>query len=1016
MSTDVTKTSEFKSICSFNPVNQTVHDSALERISSVVFSVISDLQSTDKELDSESIATFSEKIGQINTKLKDEGKGTPFTVALYTMSLLTDLRAKLSPENQDVLTNPFIARLKELAEQDTIKDKVGVATQLYNFQKNVLNPALLKAESREELAALKPLVQLVFTIKSKVEEVDPNGKLDELKKASYENYNYTYFTADPGYQALINYAPGSISNLESSQSRAKVISKLTEVQQVIARIADNPHMPTKDKVALYQAFTQIQKEFGENGAELNEVIDALETTLDLHKGIKSSFPLEMKELLSNPISGELSPIATKLVAFERDHLIPALQHMATREELLALEPLVDQCIDLKPKVDSADAEGRLSETHAAMIDLYNAKLQKTNVNFAPLISYTPGKLGDLSNSARREKLANSLAEYIEGAIKSFDHPIFQQEEKMALYEAVLKIQSEFNDHKDGARLEPTAKALRKALSIPEPELAKVKPEPKAKSSLFAMWEKRASESGSENSSPKSTTIPSKKEVEVSPEVRRQKSLQIIQEKLGSLDLNSQFLSEDISYIKSQISTLRSISGNPVEFKHLEKAFDVLLNPETLAVSSEEKFLMGFVLEKHKLSKLDLAKFVKKDEDINKPDVLKKVSARVLASYVDQERVTVFDAQSNMLRALKQKAFHPEQLEATASRAVDIARSTAKQMRFRRFTDLYTLNPALNHNFTANYSTLVQTFELFTRETVMPDLEKNWSKLATAYDSPTSGKFSELLTNYSYMNPRRQFSIYVASCQEDFLNSLGLQLIDRTPLRELEPYLSQKVEEHKTDGAKTFLINYEDHFQEEHLWLFDNAHRIVMPHNQGDNDNTNLGKGVCYNNSLSRMSTLMRDPTMDRSTLQMGSTERTRFHQNLVGRKVEKAKDGAMSWDEATRAIKDNCEVYGLRHHHTTSPFSSDGGLYENLATKMEEFSNLGYSQVILGLRDPKTGTGHAVNLIFDKAHGIYSIEDDNLGRIEFSNLKELQAQGKEYFKIFYPHNTELTFECYALAK
>jgi hypothetical protein len=104
-----------------------------------------------------------------------------------------------------------------------------------------------------------------------------------------------------------------------------------------------------------------------------------------------------------------------------------------------------------------------------MIDLHNAKLQKTNVNFAPLISYTPGKLGDLSNSGRREKLANSLAEYIEGAIKSFDHPIFQQEEKMALYEAVLKIQNEFNGHKDGARLKPTAKALRKALSIPEPK-------------------------------------------------------------------------------------------------------------------------------------------------------------------------------------------------------------------------------------------------------------------------------------------------------------------------------------------------------------------------------------------------------------------------------------------------------------------------------------------------------------------------------------------------------------------
>ncbi|MCP5491015.1 MAG: hypothetical protein H7A42_07900 [Chlamydiales bacterium] len=82
-----------------------------------------------------------------------------------------------------------------------------------------------------------------------------------------------------------------------------------------------------------------------------------------------------------------------------------------------------------------------------------------------------------------------------------------------------------------------------------------------------MWEKRASGSGSENSTPKISTLLKK----ISPEVRRQKSIQIIQEKLGSLDLQSQFLSENISDIKRQIRTLRSISGDQAEFKHLEKS-------------------------------------------------------------------------------------------------------------------------------------------------------------------------------------------------------------------------------------------------------------------------------------------------------------------------------------------------------------------------------------------------------------------------------------------------------------
>lgn len=987
MSTDVTQSSTFKSICSFNPENQTIKESGLKSISSVVSSVISHLQTTDHELDSEAIATFSQKIGLINSKLEDGGKGTPFSVALYTMDLLVDLRKNLSPENQDVLKHPFVAQLKDLVEQDTIEDQAGIATQIYRFQKNVLNPALLQTQSREELAALRPLVKLIFEITPKVADADPKGILNKLKEITIANYNYTYTVTNPTYTTLLAYEPGSISNLENPKSN------LTELQQQIGRIADGPHMTTHDKVTIYHAYLQIQAEFGENGAELNEVIDTLETTLGLHKGIKSGFPLELTELLSKPISGELAPIAKQLAAFERDHLIPALQQATTREELTALEPLLDQCIELKSKVISGDKKSRLENSHNEMINLWNAKFYKTDPNFAPLVAYTPGKIKNLSSPERREQVATSIHEYIEKAIPSFDHPIFKQDEKMALYEAVLQIQTEFQEHGDGKRLEPTAKALREALSIPEPELVIPKPEPKvepkAKSGVFAMWEKRASGSGSENSTPKISHVAPKKEI--SPEVRRQKSIQIIQEKLGSLDLQSQFLSENISDIKRQIRTLRSISGDQAEFKHLEKALDALQDPTPLAISDEEHVFMKFLGKKHNLSKVQLRQ------------------------YQAQEKPTVINAKSELLKTLKKSVATPDRLDAVAQRALATESANAKQMRFRRFTDIHAPNPALSHNFTAHYPALIQTFELFTRETVLPDLEKSWIKLATVYDSHTGGKFSELLTNYSYMDPSKQFATYANWCQKDFFKSLDLGAIDHIPLGEINAYLAEKVEAHKTDGADTFDRNYEAHFQQEHLWLFDNYDKIVLPHNQGDNDNTNLGKGVCYNNSLSRMSTLMREPTMDRSTLPMGSTERTRFHQNLVGRKLEKAKEGTMAWDEATLAIKSNCEVYGLRHHHTTTPFSSDGGLYENLAAKMKEFSDLGYSQVILGLRNPKTKTGHAVNLIFDQTNGIYSIEDDNLGRVNYSSLNELQTQAKVYFKTFYPDNTELTFECYRLA-
>ncbi|MCB1076125.1 MAG: hypothetical protein KDK59_11455, partial [Simkania sp.] len=524
-----------------------------------------------------------------------------------------------------------------------------------------------------ELAALRPLVKLIFEITPKVADADPKGILNKLKEITIANYNYTYTVTNPTYTTLLAYEPGSISNLENPKRRATIVSKLTELQQQIGRIADGPHMTTHDKVTIYHAYLQIQAEFGENGAELNEVIDTLETTLGLHKGIKSGFPLELTELLSKPISGELAPIAKQLAAFERDHLIPALQQATTREELTALEPLLDQCIELKSKVISGDKKSRLENSHNEMINLWNAKFYKTDPNFAPLVAYTPGKIKNLSSPERREQVATSIHEYIEKAIQSFDHPIFKQDEKMALYEAVLQIQTEFQEHGDGKRLEPTAKALREALSIPEPELVIPKPEPKvepkAKSGVFAMWEKLASGPGSENSTPKISHVAPRKEI--SPEVRRQKSIQIIQEKLGSLDLQSQFLSENISDIKRQISTLRSISGDQAEFKHLEKALDALQNPTPLAISDEEHVFMNFLGKKHNLSKVQLRQ------------------------YQAQEKPTVINAKSELLKTLKKSVATPDRLDAVAQRALATESANAKQMRFRRFTDIHAPNPALS---------------------------------------------------------------------------------------------------------------------------------------------------------------------------------------------------------------------------------------------------------------------------------------------------------------------------------
>ena len=160
---------------------------------------------------------------------------------------------------------------------------------------------------------------------------------------------------------------------------------------------------------------------------------------------------------------------------------------------------------------------------------------------------------------------------------------------------------------------------------------------------------------------------------------------------------------------------------------------------------------------------------------------------------------------------------------------------------------------------------------------------------------------------------------------------------------------------------------------------------------------------------------MKNPTIDRNTIKMGSSSKSRYHQAAISQGAEKAKKGLMKWTEVTQSITENCSVYGLAHHYTHH-VSTNGDIHENLVNDMEEFSETGYKQVLLGLRNPSgSGGGHAINLIFDKANGIYSIQDDNLGRVEFTSLAQLKKSARTYFKAFYPLHTDIEFECYKTA-
>jgi len=997
MSTNVTHSEQFNQIHDFNPkeINAAKRKNSQKivgTITDLVSEVIGFVQTSDGQSDMERVARFSEQVGVINEQFSQEGKGVPFATHLFTLNLLSNLKTHLPPTNQEILQHPLLKDLKAISEQEEIEAPLDVATGLLQFQKNILNPALARATTPEEVRALRPVVQLCLNINERVQAFDETGTLQGLSSDSLNLFNYKFVQTSQIYQFVIPYEAGSISNLQSSERREQVVSKLTKLQTDVAKIADGPHMSTEDKVAFYDALIQIQKEFGENGAELDPVINALAETLELHDGIKSAFVLELKELSTADAIASPASVVTKLKAFEQDHLIPALENVTTREELNALEPLVDQCIAVQAKVGDSDGDRSLQASNSSMINLYNAKLHSTTKYFPFLLSYEKGDAGDLSEEARRGRVATTIGNFIENLIPTLGHPLFSSAEKQTIYNAVITLQGELEEHGDGKLLEPTAKALREALGIPEPKkVVRDLPSPpkvSSKKNLFAIWEARSSQD-SVRESPSPTRV--RKRQELSPQAKRERSLQVIHEKLAGLDVHSLSFSDDVTTIKREISKLRSIpEASPTEFAHLERALQMLLDPGPFRISKEENTFMHHLAAAHQISEVQLR------------------------DYANSEQTTVNDAQSSLLRALKRDAARPDRLDATAYQASHAAIAAAKQSRFRHFTDVHSPNPALNHNFTANFPTLVATFEMFSREVVSAGLESSWGQMESLYDAQSAGQFSRLIGTYSYIDPRQQFSVYRFDCEEEFFKTLDLSAIDRMESGELSRYLEEKVESKKNHPAELFEVNYNDMFSEQHLWLFDNLSNLKDAYNQGDEGNTNLGAGVCYNNCLDRISKFVLNPTLDRSTITMGSNAKTRFHQATVKQKVEEAKKGAMTWDEASQAIKENCSVYGLALHYSHD-VSKDGNVRKNLSKDLTTFSDMGYKQGLLSLRVPGRPGGHAINLHFDKENGAYGFEDDNIGRVEFDSLATMKTQLKSFLKQFYPQHTNLGIDFYRQA-
>ena len=201
---------------------------------------------------------------------------------------------------------------------------------------------------------------------------------------------------------------------------------------------------------------QIDKRLSESGrgADLKVYTHALKVLKGLRTGLDPShqeiardeFILFLSVIEERELDDPLNR-AVQLIDFLDQQLLAALENTQNRQELKALEPLVDDCISLIDRLKKESILGPAAKTlekhRVGLVDLWNVRYLQMQPLYQRLLTYQKGEFGDISNPpAKKEK----LQELIDDFKKNIDHPALTRKEKIAIFRAIAIITDEFAEH------------------------------------------------------------------------------------------------------------------------------------------------------------------------------------------------------------------------------------------------------------------------------------------------------------------------------------------------------------------------------------------------------------------------------------------------------------------------------------------------------------------------------------------------------------------------------------------
>ncbi|QVL55321.1 MAG: hypothetical protein KFB95_08410 [Simkaniaceae bacterium] len=986
MSVSVLESQEFETVCVATPETTNYATSKqvkgnLKGISRVADSVVEAIQQTNGEVDSAKVKQFVAKVSQINDQFSVEDLGTPFKAAITAINFLLDLRKNLGANYGDLIKDPFTLKLKELSELPNIEKKDEVATNLYNYMENILTPALNNVTSSEELAILEPFVDQCMALYEQVKGVDKKHILRSSHNVMIEAYNAQHLKNGDLFTFVSNYSDGSLSRLDVEAKRSKVISSLDSFVDDFLKACKTSILSTDDKILIYDQLSEIEKAFAAVGhAEaFKPIMGKLNTAFDIPEAMRSSYPIH---LASTP-NGSIKAYAQNLYSFQTQVLIPYLNSATTTAQLESAAELIALCATRSDTVASVDTQDTLKNQKAEIKALVEVKEVLLSPLFVKILTANPGNIGDVTQGEHREKVISLLTPLFDKVKQAQGHPLFTEELKIQFFEGIMVIHQEFTGAGHGSTTEPLIEELRTTFNIPKPvvpvAIAIKEPEVKPVSTRFS--KARAMFSSMEKESAPVPIRSTRAPKVVTLEERKDQALITIQGLLRTLDPQSVNFKSDLERILEEIKYVKNKypEKTTTDFDQLEAAIELLLKPEvTLSVNSEEQMIINQLGSKHGIS-----------------------SVATQGYKLATERHSVREAQIGVIRVLNEAADSLENLNTLAKRATTKIRTNTMRRRFERFIASNPLTPPLTGHIASHFPYLVLILERYSKTLAINSVKELWQDISNMYDSTSGGNFSRILETYSYLDPKTLIPEILEEAQKAFMNGIDFRSIDAQEDIDFKEYMTSLTKYVGSLPNEMFEDLYKTYFAARHQWILDNLVYIKVPYNQGDEKDTNLGKGVCMSNSLNRLGTLTQNPDAPIEELTMGSTQKTRLNQAKVGHYFRAAEAGEVTYTYAHEQEIGQSVLYGITRSNKTAIENRTANIHQNLVNQMMIHAKGGNSSFLVSLYSTKPRAGHAINVQIDPSKRIYRIMDDNIGLIEYPSEAAFKRELGKYFAFNY---------------